>query len=148
MKRHVSIYFLILAGGLLAVFEFGPLNEWMNGYWGGGVSAAAGCLVFGALPRVAESGRLRDGALLGVGLGLHLLTRPYESVFLGLSVVGYFALKARSKRRPALVALLAMMPAVGVMFLQNRQVTGSWTTLPYQLSQQQYGVPASLTNHR
>ena len=41
-----------LLGGLLAVIEFGPLDQWMNGYWGGAVPATAGCLVFGALPRL------------------------------------------------------------------------------------------------
>ncbi len=39
-----------LLGGALAVMEFGPLNQWTNNYWGGSLSAAAGCLVFGALP--------------------------------------------------------------------------------------------------
>ena len=37
------------------------------------------------------------------------------------------------------------MPAIGITLLQNKQVTGNWTTLPYSLSQYQYGVPASLT---
>ena len=41
-----------LIGGLLAVFEFGPLSQWMNSYWGGAVAASAGCLVFGSLPRL------------------------------------------------------------------------------------------------
>src|SRR5439155_24603578 len=67
-----------LAGGLLAVFEFGPLNEWMNGDWGGGVSAAAGCLVFGAVPRLRERWLTSDAMLLGVGLAVQWLTRPYE----------------------------------------------------------------------
>jgi hypothetical protein len=40
-----------LAGGLLAVMEFGPLNLWTNCYWGGALAATSGCLVFGALPR-------------------------------------------------------------------------------------------------
>src|SRR5580693_9096568 len=53
-----------LFGGMLAVFEFGPLNQWTNTYWGGALSAAAGCLVFGALPRLRNGGRLRDGMLL------------------------------------------------------------------------------------
>jgi len=44
-----------LVGGLLVVVEFGPLNRWMNCYWGGAVSAIAGCLVFGALPRLRHS---------------------------------------------------------------------------------------------
>src|ERR1022692_3625703 len=67
-----------LAGGLLAVMEFGPLNQWTNSYWGGALPAAAGCLVFGALPRLRRGGGLRDAALLGAGLAIHLLTRPYE----------------------------------------------------------------------
>ena len=47
--------------------------------------------------------------------------------------------------KPALIAALIVLPAIGVTLLQNKQVTGSWTTLPYSLSQYQYGVPASLT---
>jgi hypothetical protein len=43
------------------------------------------------------------------------------------------------------VVILTTLPAVGLTLLQNRQVTGRWTTLPYTLSQYQYGIPASLT---
>src|SRR5580693_6108865 len=84
-----------LFGGLLAVIEFGPLCGWMNSYWGGHFAAAAGCLVFGALPRLIERARLRDAALLGLGLFLHILTRPYESIFLLLSVMLFFLPAAR-----------------------------------------------------
>jgi len=44
-----------------------------------------------------------------------------------------------------LAAALVVLPAAGLTLLQNKQVTGSWTTLPYALSQYQYGVPAALT---
>ena len=44
-----------------------------------------------------------------------------------------------------MAAILVVLPAIGVTLLQNKRVTGNWTTLPYQLSQYQYGVPASLT---
>ena len=54
-----------LAGGLLAVIEFGPLNEWMNIYWGGAVAAAAGCLVFGALPRLRHQAAHARRGLVG-----------------------------------------------------------------------------------
>ena len=140
-----------LFGGLLAVIEFGPLRYWMNTYWGGAVSAAAGCLVFGSLPRMRESGRARDAAWLGLGIGLQLLTRPFESVLLLVAVALFFLpvlrnLKEwRSLPRPAAVVLVAVLPAIGLTLLQNRQVTGSWTTLPYMLSQYQYGVPATFT---
>ncbi len=51
-----------LLGGIFAVMEFGPLSQWMNSYWGGAVSAVAGCLVFGALPRLRRHCRLRYAA--------------------------------------------------------------------------------------
>ncbi len=140
-----------LLGGFLTLFEFGPLSQWMNSYWGGSLTAVAGCLVFGALPRLRQQGRMRDGLLLGAGLGIHLLTRPFESVFLLCSVVLFFlpTLRRRDLRRrlhrPVVVAVLAVLPAIALTLLQNEQITGSWTTLPYQLSQYQYGVPSTLT---
>ncbi|MBV9503794.1 MAG: hypothetical protein JO323_02190 [Acidobacteriia bacterium] len=148
-----------LAGGLLAVAEFGPLNYWMNSYWGGGLAAAAGCLVFGALPRLARTapagapgwGRSwKYAAALGTGLGLHLLIRPFESIFLLLSVLLFFAPNVRRPKwfraywRLLPAAALPVAAALALMLLQNRAVTGNWTTLPYQLSRYQYGVPAAL----
>jgi hypothetical protein len=134
-----------LLGGMLAVIEFGPLNQWMNNYWGGAVSSTAGCLVFGALPRIKSaritSGRTRDALLLGLGLAIHLLARPFESIFLFLAVVLYLGPGPKQYLKPALVVL----PAIVLILIQNHQVTGSWTTLPYSLSQEQYGVPAVLT---
>ncbi len=141
-----------LAGGMLAVFEFGPLSQWMNSYWGGALGAAAGCLVFGALPRLTQSARWRYPIALGFGLALHLLIRPFESVFLFLSVALFLApiLRRREQAKTLLqrtvpVVSIAVALALGITLLQNKSVTGSWTTLPYQLSQYQYGVPAALT---
>lgn len=138
-----------LLGGLLAALQFGPISQWMNSYWGGAVSACAGCLVFGALPRISE--HRRNAVLLGVGLALQLLTRPFEFLFLAASVVLYFLpvfrkpAGLRAPARAAAFALLAFAPAIVLMLLQNKQVTGSWTTLPYALSRYQYGVPAAFT---
>ena len=137
-----------LLGGLLAVFEFGPLSQWMNSYWGGSLAAAGGCLVFGALPRLRARPNLQDAALLGVGLSINLLTRPYESIFLILSATLFFLpdlRKPAALMKPLVVIVLCLIPAIGITALQNRRVTGSWTTLPYTLSQYQYGVPAALT---
>ena len=146
-----------LAGGLLAVMEFGPLNHWMNDYWGGALPAAAGCLVFGALPRLRHpvysqrGSGLRTAVLLGAGVAIHLLTRPYESIFLVLSIILFFVPvmgrkeELRALLKPAVAAILVVTPAVGITLLQNKEVTGNWLTWPYTLSQYQYGVPAVLT---
>jgi len=139
-----------LAGGLLAVFEFGPLSRWTNSYWGGSFAAAAGCLVFGALPRLRRYPRWRNAALLGIGFATHFLIRPYESIFLGLAIAGYVILwppKINQVRCAAIFAAF-VAPAVGLSLLQNKEVTGKWTELPYSLSQYQYGVPAALTFQR
>ena len=134
-----------LLGGLLAVIEFGPLNQWMNSYWGGAVSGCAGCLVFGALPRLRHSGQRRDAALLGLGLALQLLTRPFEAIFLGLSVLLYFVAAWRALARASVAAALVVLAAISLMLLQNKQATDRWTMLPYMLSRYQYGVPTTFT---
>jgi len=137
-----------LAGGLLAVFEFGPLSQWMNGYWGGTFAAMAGCLVFGSLPRLMDRARKRDAWLLGIGLGLNVLTRPYESIFLLVSVVLFLAPALKHARRfatPIVIVMTALLAAAGLTMEQDKRITRNWTELPYALSQYQYGVPASLT---
>ena len=136
-----------LAGGILAVFEFGPLSQWMNSYWGGSFAAAAGCLVFGALPRLRVNPNVKNAALLGLGFALHFLARPYESIFLAAAVLGFLLLWPPKVNRLGLACAAAMMvlPAIGLMLLQNKRVTGVWFELPYSLSQYQYGVPAALT---
>ena len=138
-------------GGLLAVCTFGPLSTWMNTYWGGAVSAIAGCLVIGSLPRLIALGRTCEAVLLGAGLGLQLLSRPYESIFLDLAVLLFLAPSLRNPgRRRRLIRLarpaaLAFLPAVLLLLLQNHAVTGEWTKLPYMLSRYRYGVPTTFT---
>ena len=138
-----------LIGGLLAVFEFGPLTYWMNTYWGGSLAAAGGCLIFGSLPRLHDRPRARDAALLGLGAAMEWLTRPFETALILLCAALFlgpaFHRRWRSLARIAGIAALACLPAVALSLLQNRQVTGQWTTLPYMLSQYQYGVPTSFT---
>lgn len=140
-----------LAGGALAVMEFGPLSQWTNSYWGGAGAAAAGCLVFGALPRLRQYWRRRDALLLGIGIAIHLVIRQYESIFLLLAVALYFLpeLSRREESRRLLRlgpwTALAVLPAIVLTLAQNKAVTGSLTTLPEALSMYQYGVPSALT---
>jgi hypothetical protein len=135
-----------LLGGVLAVIEFGPFNHWMNTYWGGALAAAPGCLVFGAMPRLRAHWRTREAVLLGVGLAIHVLTRPFESIFLALSVILFFVPARRQVRellKAAAIVALVVLPALGLIALHNQKVTGSWTMLPYALCRYEYGVPST-----
>jgi len=140
-----------LIGGVLAVIEFGPFNHWMNTYWGGALAAAAGCLVFGSMPRLKDRWRIRDAVLLGIGLAIHVLTRPFESIFLALAVIMFFApvivrrAELRELVRSGSIAALMLLPALGLILLHDKKVSGSWTTLPYALCRYEYGVPCTFT---
>ena len=140
-----------LTGGLLTVIQFGALRYWMNTYWGGAVSAAAGCLVFGSLPRLRASYRTRYAVLLGLGIGIQLLTRPFECLLMVAAVLLFFLpalrrpIEWRKLARVTAALAVSILPAVGLTLLHNKQVTGSWTTLPYVLSRYQYGVPTTFT---
>ncbi len=136
-----------LLGGLLTVAEFGPLCQWMNSYWGGGsLAAAAGCLVFGALPRIRDYARPRDCLLLGIGFGVHVLTRQFESVFLLISVAFFLVLFSKSViPRVVGYSSIALVPVAFIILLQNHAVTHTWLTLPEALHRYQYGIPITLT---
>jgi len=134
-----------LLGGVLAALEFGPLSLWMNLYWGGAVSGVAGCMVCGALPRLRLAPTTRNAALLGAGLGLQLLTRPFEFVLLAVAVAVFLLPGWRRFRQALPIVAVTLLPAVSLTLAQNKVVTGSWTTLPYMLSRYQYGVPATFT---
>src|SRR5579862_7869193 len=113
-----------LAGGWFAVCEFGPLSQWMNSYWGGAVAGIAGCLIFGALPRLRRYGA-GPRLLLGAGLGLSWLTRPFETSLAGLSIVLYFlmlhrGMEMRKLVRIAATVLMAAAPFAGLSLLHNR----------------------------
>ncbi len=105
-----------------------------------------------SLPRIIEAGKRRDAALLGLGLGLQILTsKPYESLFLTAGVLIFLIPAARYRMQPerlvALtpIALVALTPALVLILFQNRSVTGSFTTMPYLASRVQYGIPTTFT---
>jgi len=150
-----------LLGGLFVLARVALFGDWMNTYWGGSLAGIAGSFVFGALPRLEGAIRenlpkpaphiLTYAGLLGAGLGLHLLIRPFETVSLGLCVVAYLALTThsraalfRSSRTYWSLCVSAAIPiscAIGLLLLQNYQVTSNWRKMPYVLTREQYGVP-------
>jgi hypothetical protein len=138
-------------GGLLAALDYGLAPKWVDSYWGGAFCAFGGALLFGALCRLRRSPSRTMALMAGLGWSIVWLTRPFESVLLfmilwGL-IVAFITRDPKLWRRwlgPIVLILSIQIFAGCVTALHNRAVTESFTTLPYQLSQQVYGVPQSL----
>jgi hypothetical protein len=138
-----------LLGGVLAVIRLGTFSYWANSYWGGTVSALGGALVLGAFPRVKQNKRTRDGFLLGLGMAVLAITRPYEGLFFCLPIVIALLVWAFRQQAPQLKVLLARIavPAaltlgIGLVGLGYYfwRVTGSPFTTPYQVNMRTYGL--------
>jgi len=138
-----------LAGGLLAVIRLGTFSYWADSYWGGTVAALGGALVLGATPRVKQSRRIRDSVVMGTGMVLLALTRPYEGIFFCLPIVVYLVVWALRQQTPPMRILLARIAlptsltvAIGLAWLAYYfwRVTGSPFTSPYQINIRTYGL--------
>ena len=137
-----------LAGGLLAVIEFGPLSAWMDSYWGGGARGVRRMSGIWRSAALRSGGREKSHACRcapGIGDWYFVALSTVRDHFPFLSVLVFFVKDWRSLAKPAAAAAIILLPSAGLSLLQNKQVTGSWTTLPYVLSRYQYGVPAAFT---
>jgi len=138
-----------LLGGLLALIRLGTFSYWNNSYWGGSVAALGGALVVGAFPRIKHYVRVRDSLLLGLGMLLLALTRPYEGFFFCLPVVvalAFWAFGPEAPSRRRMVTIIAL-PATAVLAIGFTwlgyyfwRVTGSPFTTPYQVNIRTYGL--------
>jgi hypothetical protein len=152
-----------LLGALLAVIRLGSFSYWADSYWGGTVTALAGALVIGALPRIKNHQRIRDAIVLGLGTALLAYTRPYEGLFFFAPVL--ITLIWWAKRTPAssgelaarVVAPFSVIMAIALAGLGYYfyRVTGSPFTTGYQVNIRTYGLvyfpwekiqPAALRN--
>ncbi len=138
-----------LLGGLLAVMRFGVFSYWANSYWGGAVAATGGALVFGALPRVMHSERVRDALVMGFGLAILANSRPYEGFILSLPVavaltIWLFKKKGEAfwtsiRRVVAPLSLVVLVAALGMGYYFWR-VTGNPFLMPQTLNRNTYAV--------
>jgi hypothetical protein len=139
-----------LLGGLIAVLRLGVFSYWTNTYHSGGALAAlGGALVLGALPRLTKTARFRYGLLIGIGMAILALTRPYEGVLLGLPVAYTLLRWIREGKNCPSAAVLVRQAAIPVLVIV---ATGAWlgyydykafgspTTLPYTVDRKAYAI--------
>lgn len=142
-------------GGLLPCLRFGTglyfhdnhWTYWASSYWGGAVALLGGCLLFGAALRMLQgrAGR-RESLLLGLGLSILAVSRPWEGLALAAPILLLLVWRlGRSGGVSALVRLVGPALAVTALCIcalgyYNFRVTGSAWTMPYQAYMQQYDV--------
>ncbi|MBV9183374.1 MAG: hypothetical protein JO356_18895 [Acidobacteria bacterium] len=138
-----------LIGGILCIARYGSFCYWANSYWGGSLGAAAGALVLGALPRIQSAWRTRDATLMGAGMALLVITRPYEGLVFSLPIAAALVTAIRARTRPPLRVWLrrTVLPlglvlgvAVGCQSYYFWRVTGNPFRSPYQVERETYAV--------
>ncbi|MGQ0539747.1 MAG: hypothetical protein ACT4R6_12430 [Gemmatimonadaceae bacterium] len=127
---------------------------WLSTYWGGTVPAAAAALVYGSVPRITASARVRDAMLFALGSGMLALSRPFEGLLAAIpafAVAGRWLLRdasltPRIRLRRFVVPCALVLAALGAFaLLHNARVTGNPLRLPYTEYEAQYShVPLFL----
>ncbi len=132
--------------GVLMVLKYAGSHYWTDSYWGGALPALGAGLVFGAAGRIVKHRRARDGALFALGAMVLANTRPYEGLVFVVVIGGWVLWRvfrdrwdlAQVGRAVAVPACVVFMLIGSWMMYYNRRVTGSATTMPYEVNIKQY----------
>ncbi|MEK7466845.1 MAG: hypothetical protein AAB074_05455 [Planctomycetota bacterium] len=141
-----------LVAGLMAALHpafhiFKPFT-WTQSFWGGGLAFLGGALVLGAWRRLDRRAAIPASLALAAGLAILAITRPWEGVVASLPVaaglIAKFLNDPAGRKRFLLrvvtpVAAVLLVTAAAVARI-NAAVTGSATTMPYILYEQQYAA--------
>ena len=137
-----------LLGGWIAVLHLGLFSYWVNTYHAGGcIAAIAGSLALGSLPRLTHTARVRYAALLGLGIGILVLCRPFDCLLLCLPVAGallHWSIAGRDRPSVPQLARLSVAPlaivisAVAWLGYYDHRVFGNALTLPYTVDRAEY----------
>ena len=138
----------LLVGGFATV-QLTWFSYWAQSYWGGAVAAVGGALAIGALRVIWRQPRLGHAVILGIGLVLMSISRPFEGALVGFIIGGALlwrmvASEIFTRRR---LFVNGLLPAAAVVALglawqgyYNLKVTESPWTMPYQVDRQHYAA--------
>lgn len=137
-----------LFGGVLFALHPAMQTTWSQSLFGGWLTAAGSALLVGGVLRLRRRPSIHVSFMLGIGVGLLALTRPFEGLictilaaaFLWFSWQGTVRMRFRRAYQAAGYAMLPVAAVLLLIGLQNKATTGQFTTLPYQVHEAQYGV--------
>jgi len=138
-----------LIGGFLAILH-PEILFWSQRYWGGSVTLAGGALALGGFRRLLSDHRdqhfrprVRDAALMSVGMSILIICRPYEGgvlilILLTILIIALFVQKKRSLG--AVMARVGWPIAVGLIITIGWMGYYNWrvTRDPFRMPQQVY----------
>lgn len=135
-----------LAGGLMSALH--PLIIlWGQNFWGGCVAVLGGAILFGAARRLMNRPEASSALILGIGLLILAISRPFEGFLTAISVALLLIIwMVRQTQFPKQVLMRSVFIPLGAASLcivsmiayYNHSVTGSFFRLPYQEYQETY----------
>ena len=126
-----------LLGAILAL-RLCVFSDWMDSYWGGAVAAIGGALALGSYPRIVRRRQPQFAWLLGFGLAILAITRPFEGLLFAVPIVAALGLRTRAVNTWAPIAVTLAFGG-GFILFYNYRVTGHPFLLPYVEHMRQYG---------
>jgi hypothetical protein len=139
-----------LLGGFVAILHLGLFSYWINTYHAAGtITALGGALILGAIARFKRHPRFRYSLLMGIGVVLIALARPYECALVCLPVacaLAHWFCFAKNRPSPASVIRLMALPmamivtAAAWLGYYDYRAFGSPFTLPYTLNRATYAI--------
>ncbi|MGQ0633934.1 MAG: hypothetical protein ACT4QC_04950 [Planctomycetaceae bacterium] len=133
---------------LLFIFKMGGTSSyWSQSYWGGVAAAAGGALVFGGMRRTMRWPTVSASLLMGVGVVVLSITRPFEGCVACLPVAVAMAWWLLRDRHTTLAVrttrwalpFFSLCLAGGVALANyNQAVAGDWRMFPYVVHERQY----------
>jgi hypothetical protein len=135
-------------GVFLAALRFAVASYWIDAYHGGFLPALGGALVFGAFARLRRDATFWQSCVLGLGLAILAMVRPFEGGLFAVPIIGALVWQYRrsfgSLARIALPAGAIVAMTGVLMGMYFTRVTGSPFVTAYQISQKTYGWPVGL----
>ena len=133
--------------GVMSLVQWGFGSYWAQSYWGGGVAAIGGALLFGSGARLWRDPTVGSGLVGGLALVILANSRPFEGlvasgIFIPF-VVGCIVRDGRLSqfmRRSLIPAALVLAAGGGWLMAYNEHTTGDPFKLAYSVHEETYSV--------